>query len=377
MGFKVLVIDQDPKAIGFEYAAYYEVVDTTDFEGALIVAQKYNIIGSMTISSDIAVPTVCYINQTLGLPNQGDKVSELAYDKVLMREAFTKGNVSSPEFTYYEQGKQLENLRIDVQNMLINHPVIAKPADSSGSRGVSKVKTLSELDEAINKAMSFSKNGKIIVEKFIEGIEIGAQSFSRNGNMEVCFVHNDKVTNNMVPIGHSFPLTLSSEVKKNVEDECVKALSSLGINNGPSNIDIIVDRNNTPYIIEIGARIGATKLPELVNYYTGIDLIKHTIYLASGENVPIEKGFEVPIAVEMLSFAESGLVESIEDYSDLIKKYDPLELNLDLEIGSQINEITSGIDVYGYVFCKGKDAKEAEINCTLFIDELKNKINIL
>ncbi|MBX0359452.1 ATP-grasp domain-containing protein [Halobacillus sp. Nhm2S1] len=374
LGLNTIVIDKNSNCPGSEIADYFESVDTTNLEEALRVAKKYNVCGSITISSDIGVLTSCYINEFLGLPNQGLGIGMKVTNKALMRRRFEMEGVNSPYYVATDCNEDVASVSRKIEDDKKKYPMIVKPSDSSGSRGVTKIKNESELKYAIELACKFSRNGKVVVEEFVKGREIGAQCFSKDGRMVYCFVHNDKVSKNLVPVGHSFPSLENDKVLSNVMQECDKALTSLGIVNGPSNIDIIVDEQNTPYIIEIGARIGATKLPELVNYHSGIDIIEKTIQLSSGVDVRVEDTTHYSVAVEMIFFEKGGRVKNIENYDDILKKYSPLEFNLDLRTGMDVKELESGVDVYGHAICKGKTAREAEMFCNKLVEEVKAKI---
>ena len=374
LGMKALVLDKNEEVVGAKLADFFEPIDIINFEEVEDIARKYQIIGSMTISSDIAVPTSCYVNEKLNLPNQGIGIGEVVTNKGLMREAFKEGNVSSPNFFLINNKKELEFIKDILSNELTKKPYIIKPSDSSGSRGVRKIFSISELEDAYNTALEFSRNGSIIVEEFIDGLEIGAQSFSLNGEMVLCFVHNDTVSSSLIPVGHSFPINLSAEQLSRVELECAKALKSLGIVNGPSNIDIIIDEEGVPHIIEIGARIGATRLPELVEEYTSIDLVELSIKVASGKDIVIPIQKNIPCAAEILCFNNYGTIKKINDYNRLIKDYEPVNYEFHIREGICITPLLSGANNYGYVMFRGSNANEAEEKCTKFLNELKELI---
>lgn len=376
LGFQTLVTDMNANSIGASEADIFKAVNTVDKKASLVVAKQYDVCGAMTISSDIAVPTVCYINEHLNLPNQGIGIGENVTDKALMRAKFEAFNVKSPAYFVYKKQNDLNGFSLKLAPFLKKEAFIVKPTDSSGSRGVTKITQLSELKDAIQKAMKFTRNDKVIVEQFIEGIEIGAQSFSVNSEMIKCFVHNDSTSSNMIPVGHSFPYKGEKIVTERIKKECAKALKALGIENGPSNIDLILTARNEPYIIEIGARIGATKLPDIVKYHTGWDLISATIYQSSGQSVSFEEKESRAVAVEMIYFEESAKVQWIDEYNDLIEKYTPLEYDLTLQLNEKIQSLQSGVDVYGYVICEGKTVEIAEESCRAFIQELKDRIHL-
>ncbi|MER1998569.1 MAG: ATP-grasp domain-containing protein [Lysinibacillus sp.] len=375
LGFETIVIDRDETAVGATYADIFEAVNTIDIEAATAVAKKYNVAGTMTISSDIAVPTVCAINEALNLPNQGVGIGQNVTDKAVMRKLFEQVGVKSPTFIAYHKDEPFENLKNQISSLLQHGPYIVKPTDSSGSRGVTKISAIEQLHDAVANALSFTRNDKIVIEQFIDGIEIGAQSFVVNGHMVKCFIHNDKVSNNMIPIGHSFPYVGDEKLIAEINEQCAKAMNALGIKNGPANIDIIVTPSNEAYVIEIGARIGATKLPEIVEAYSGWDMIAATILLSVGDSVTLEETQRVPVAVEMLYFEEEYIVERIGDYSDILEKFKPLSYEINIKPQQHIRPLRSGVDVYGFVICTGQSAEDAERNCELFMHAIKAKIN--
>ncbi|WP_338751855.1 ATP-grasp domain-containing protein [Bacillus sp. FJAT-52991] len=376
LGMKVVVIDRDPTCIGAKVADYFECVDTTDFSGAEQVARHYNVVGSMTMSNDLAVPTSCYVNERLNLPLQGQGLTDLITDKYSMRQKYAAHQVNSPRFYQISDSDNLAFIKHQLQSALKTKSFIVKPNDSSGSRGVSKMTNIDELDEAVQYAMSFSPSRKVIVEEFIDGIELGALTFSVDGKMVYCFAHNDKVSQ-MVQVGHSFPHLFSSDQEIRIQNECEKALSSLGIKNGPCLLDIILDSNDIPFIIEAGARLSAHKLPDIVKIHSGIDLVTLTVQLASGQKVECPSVTKnEAVAVEMLYFNHDGIVEKIGDLSSLVQKYQPIDFALRILEKQKITKLKSSQDHYGYVIFTGKNVVEAEKKCTQFIEECQSLLDI-
>ncbi|MET1031587.1 ATP-grasp domain-containing protein [Domibacillus tundrae] len=373
LGMNVVVVDRDPACAGASLADFFEQVDTTNFEAVEHVARHYEIVGSMTMSNDVAVPTSCYINERLGLPMQGAGLVELMTDKYKMRKRYAEHHVNSPAFFEADSGTNMEALK-DRLWMTGASTYIVKPSDGSGSQGITKISDPAQVKEAVQKALQSSRSGRVIVEEFIDGMEVGAFGFCMNGRMEYCFVHNDKVSN-MIPVGHSFPSFLEKEQVVRIQEECEKALSSLGIDNGPTNIDLIINQQGVPYLIEIGARIPATRLPELVEVYAGIDLVTMTVQLAAGEAITCPLHIQSqPVAAEMLNFSEDGVIGRLEDYADLVDDFKPVNLEVDIQSGQTVSKLRSGRNHYGHVTFTGTSAEEAEAKCHTFLTKLKERI---
>jgi biotin carboxylase len=274
LGHKVIVVDKNPYALGMPLADIAITVDIVDIDEVVAVAKQYHVDGVMTMQSDIAVPAVGAVVDALNLSGVGLVVANRCSNKIEARERFKNAGVPQPAFqvitTMQEAQKAVEKIGL---------PCVIKAPDSSGSRGVVKVCKTSEIESAFQEAKQYSRIGKLLVEEFIDGEEIGAQTFSLNGKCVKVLVHNDTISEPpyMVPIGHSFPAHLPGDIIAKVETACAKAVDAIGINSGPANVDLILGEDGRPMIIEIGARIGATCLPELVKYHTGIDWVEQTI----------------------------------------------------------------------------------------------------
>ena len=159
-------------------------MDTVDYESVKAVAEKYGIVGSMTISSDIAVPTVCRVNEALGLPVQGYGIADAVTDKGLMRKRFLENKVASPAFFEVTNLDDLYEIRGVLEARFESSPFMVKPSDSSEAE-VSRIDHIKDLPGAYEEALRFSRNGKVVIEEYIDGLEIGAQAFSIGGEMKL------------------------------------------------------------------------------------------------------------------------------------------------------------------------------------------------
>jgi len=140
------------------------------------------------------------------------------------------------------------------------------------------------------------------------------------------------------------------------------AVETLGIQNGPSNVDLIIDKKtNHVKIIEIGARIGATCLPELVEYFTGIDWVKATINSALGENPDLRVKTKKPVAALVLQAPSDGIFQSYY-LMEPIDKYRVVEYEVTAKEGEEVSVLRKGTDRIGKVVCFGDTAKDAETN---------------
>lgn len=363
-----IVVDKNSDAIGAKAADFFYNIDIIDKEGVLGVAKKHSVSGIMTMQSDLPVPTIGYVNDALGLNGVSFKVANICSNKNETRIELKKRNASQPCF---EITSTLEEA-IDAAKK-IGFPCVVKASDSSGSRGITKIYSLDEIENAFEEALHYSRNKAIIVEEFIEGIEFGAQTFSVNGKCELVLLHNDRMSNPpyMIPIGHSFPfIMLNKKESEQAVEDIRNAVEAVGIMNGPANIDLILDvKSRKVKVIEIGARIGATCLPELVYYHTGIDWVENTILNAINETVNLIPIFEKPVAALILESPKDGIYQGYAVDQDIEEQ--ALEFEITAQQGEEVNILRKGTDRIGKILAYGKTVKEAEILATKLRDSIK------
>jgi biotin carboxylase len=368
LGLIVVCIDRNPNAVGMSLADYSYPVDVTDFYGALKIAKKHQVGAVFTMQSDLPVPTIGFINDQLSLRGVSLEVANACSDKVQTRKRLAKFNCAQPLFEVITKFEEVE-----AAVKIIGLPCVIKAPDSSGSRGVVKVKSIDQLYNAYEEAKNYSRSGEIIVEEFIEGLEFGAQTFSINGKCELVLLHNDTISPPpyMIPIGHSFPFNQLDELDRITAINDIKAaVNALGLNDGPANVDLILDKkSNKIKIIEIGARIGATCLPELVDYHIGKSWVEMSI-----KNL---LGFELDLSLDVAQFRPiaAQIIQSPKDGVFLSYKFQTTKKSLvDFEItvneGDKVNILRKGTDRIGKVLASGVSAEDCELNCEEFIDEI-------
>lgn len=368
MGLFTVCIDRNENAVGMSLANASYVVDVLDKEGALAIAERHQINGVMTMQSDLPVPTIGFINERLGLVGMNYNDALACSNKIITRKRLAEFNCDQPLFRVIT--KTSEALSAAEQ---IGYPCIIKAPDSSGSRGVVKVNAADEVEAAVVEAFKYSKDKRILVEEYIDGLEFGAQTFSVGGKCVKVLLHNDTLSSPpyMVPTGHSFPFKELEPHEISVAESAIcQAVEALGINDGPANIDLILDRNTGEVkIIEIGARIGATCLPELVSYHSGIDWVGETINAAIGNPPELSGNKNRAVAAFILESPRDGklLNYDVPDISDSRL----LEVEVTAKIGDQVSRLRKGTDRIGKVICTGENVEQAEHFATLVRDQIK------
>lgn len=248
-------------------------------EKILKYCKEIGIDGITSIASDAAVPTVCFVAENMNLISNSYESSLIATDKYLMRQKFLENNVSSPQFMVGEDIDKLKDFKF---------PVIVKPTDRSGSRGVTKVESRGDVQKAMERAKIESFNNKVIIEEFVSGKEVSVETISWKGKHYFLAI-TDKVTTEepyFVELEHHQPSQLSEEIQHKIKEEAIKALNALNLKYGAAHTEIKVTNEGTVYLIEVGARMGGDFIgSDLVKLSTGYDFLKGVIDIAFGDFV--------------------------------------------------------------------------------------------
>ena len=357
LGIRSIVVDRDANAPGMALADIAEAVDIVDIEAVVAVARRHKVGAAMTLQSDIGVPTVGAVVDALRLKGNGRAVADRCSNKIETRKALAAAGVPQPRFAVASrENEALEEAR------RIGFPCVVKAPDSSGSRGVVKVTAEESVPAAYAEAMQYSRVGLVLVEEFIDGYETGAQAFSLSGKCVSVQVHNDFMSSPpfMIPVGHSFPSALPPEGLAKVEAAIAACVDALGILWGPSNIDLILRADGTPAIIEVGARLGATCLPELVTCYTGVDWVSAAVHAGFGRETSLVSALRQPCAAFILEAPADGVLSAAHLPHDMLARDDVLEFEVTVEPGARVSQLRKGTDRIGKIVTRGKTVSDAE-----------------
>jgi len=283
MGFYVITCDYLPDNPGHKFADEYYNVSTTDKEAVLDLAKKLNIDGIIAYASDPAAPTAAYVSEKLGICGNPYESVRILTEKDLFRRFLTENGFTVPKAKGYTK---FEDAQKDID--IFKFPVMVKPVDSSGSKGVVKIYDSSELKSAVDEALSYSRAKRFVVEEFIEkkGYQVSGDGFSVDGKLVFTSYGNElysgKGTREYVALGEFWPTLLTKEQKEKVDNELQKLITALGMKTSAYNIEVILDKDDNVYILELGPRNGGSYIPQLIEYATGVSLIDYTIKASVG-----------------------------------------------------------------------------------------------
>ncbi|GAA0753166.1 ATP-grasp domain-containing protein [Clostridium sartagoforme] len=327
-------------AVGKVYCDFFYNISITEKERILKKCIEIGIDAVLSIGSDLAILTVNYIAAKLNLVGNSLFCTKVSTDKYEMRKVLSRNGVPCPKFN---------KVRASFDNSEINNmrtPLIAKPTDRSGSRGVNKINNINELDEAINKAQNESFCKEVIVEEFIEGKEYSMEFFSDNGNHTFLQITEKFTTGapNFIEKAHLQPGRIKEEILSRAIEIAINGLNALEICNGASHVEIKVDRDEI-FIIEIGARMGGDFIgSDLVRLSTGVDFTKVVLNKALGKVSNVKKKYNKYSFVYFI-FTKKDLNNIIENYGH-INKY---IIEKFLPIDKVFTKVTDSSNRYGYI----------------------------
>lgn len=335
-------------------------LNTVDRDAVLRAAQERQINGIATAGTDVAVRTLGHVADAMHLTGVSEKAAELACDKLLMKQAFEKNGVRTAR---YREVFFTEDVTEKIEGL--EYPLIVKIVDSSGSRGITRVNTPEELPAAVAEAKRWTRSSYYLVEEFIVGNEFGAQAFVQDGKVEFILPHGDYVFEGStgVPAGHYAPFeadgkALEGENLKDCLETAEKAVRALGLDDCAVNCDFIM-RDGKTYVLELGARSGATCLAELVSIYYGYDYYEKIVRRALGEHIDFPKEQHTPNASHLLMSPETGVITGIVNRNSLADP-DIVETVFDYRVGEHVRKFHLGPDRIGHVITKGKTLEEAQ-----------------
>lgn len=286
-GLYVITCDNRPYNPGHRYADKTYNVSTVDRDGILEVSKAENIDGIVAYASDASAPTAAYVSENLGLSTSPLSSVEILTNKDRFRQFLRNEGLATPKFgVYFDAVSFMEDIG------RFEFPIVIKPVDSSGSRGVNRITDVSgDIEEAITEALKYSLKGKFIVEEFVKkkGYQISGDAFSVDGKLRFWSFGNeycikDKRLKDFIPMGECWPSDHSEAEKQLVVDELQRIISTLRMGTNAYNVEAMIGEDGRAYIMELGPRNGGSMIPEVIEKVTGVDLMEYTIRAALGEN---------------------------------------------------------------------------------------------
>lgn len=345
MGLKTHVFAWRDGNVVEDICNYYYDISILDKEKILAKCKEIGIDGIISIASDIAMPTVNYVANELNLVGNPLETTLKTTDKFEMRKALQEASIPCPKF----------DLHTDVASVDINsynYPVIVKPTDRSGSRGVTKVESPSKLIPAINKALENSINKRAIVEEFIEGREFSVEAISYKGKHKVLAI-TDKVTTGapyFVEIAHHQPAQISKVIELRIIELTEQVLTGLKIENGANHTELFLTKDGELRVVETAGRMGGDFIGStLTSLTSGVDTLKAVIDICLSKKPDLDINLKKFAGILFLSKETEWLIPYFENACSLIIKKE--------QFNHQLKTLESSQDRSGYLIYESNKRK--------------------
>ncbi len=372
LGIYVITCDYLPNNSAHKYSDEYCNISIIDKEAVLKFAKEKKIDGIISFACDPGVVTASYVAEKLGLPFQGSYESTcILQDKGLFRKFLEDNGFNVPRSKRYDDLKEVYN---DIE--YFNWPVIVKPVDSAGSKGVNKVDTVDELKNAIDIAIKESHNGAFIVEDFItfKGFHSSADAFTVNGKLEFITysdqLFDSEADNKYTPSRIIWPSTMEKKYQEDLTDQTQRLMNLLKMKTGIYNIESCVGIDGKAYLMEVSPRGGGCKIAEIQQMAMGVNLIENEIRNAVG--LPLIEFSIKPTDgywCEMIVHSgpkQEGILNKISIDSEIKDKYIKL-VDLSVKSGDIVKPFTGANMSLGDIFLRFDSRKE--------LDDIMNKSN--
>ncbi len=366
LGYFTVLCDYLPDNPGQFFADVFYQVSTTDKDAVLQVAINEKIDGIVAYASDPAAPTAAYVAEKMVLPGNPYKTVNTFCHKDLFRKFLAENGFNVPKSKGFSDDDS-----IDISEMSL--PVIVKPVDSSGSKGVTVIYDLSELTAAVEFAFSYTRSHRVIIEEFIEKSHpylIGGDIFVIDGKVTLWGLlncHRDDTVNPLVPVGKSYPLNLSMDDELLAKLTLQQMVTRSGFQTGAMNVELVIDRNHRCWLIDIGPRNGGNMIPDLLGYIFNIDIIEMTIRAAMGDNLAQN---EYCYATHNLHTDKDGEFLNVW-FSPEIEPF-IVRKNIYKKTGDPVHYFNNASDAIGIVFFKFQNQKVMHD----FIDNINQHIHV-
>lgn len=369
-GLFTVGIDPCEEASARDACDIFEVVGGQDFEGTLAVAKKYNVSALVTASTDKPLVMMARVAKELHLPFFSVETAEWSTDKFQMKQRFMEGGVPCAKGRLIRHAEEAKDLCF---------PVICKPRDNSGSRGVKLCRDVNELQECIDEALDNSKLDTVLVEEFIEGREFSIETLHYEGKSEVIQFTEKKTTEfpYNVELGHKQPANLTDDERQHIRDIISKIAVCMHFENCPSHTELKVNERGI-FVIETSPRLGGDYITStLTPLSTGINLEDQLLHIALGEKVDTITGrVNKTSAVCFFSLPEGTVTAIDEHISEVVSWPNIHSFGLKLKVGDNVNQITSSLNRYGQFVVTGKNRQEQDNLVTKYENEISELIRV-
>ena len=364
-GYYVITADYLPDNIAHKYSDEYVNVSITDKEAVLKVAQDHQIDGIISFGVDPGVVAAAYVQEKMGLPSIGPYESVvILQNKDKFRAFLQEHGFTCPKSKGYST---IDEALADTD--WLTWPMIVKPTDSAGSKGVTRVDSINEYEVAVKSAFEKSIKGHIIVEQYLDkvGCSSDTDSFLQDGKWRFMSYNAQRfdadAANPYAPSAYTWPSTFP-EHEAYLTSELQRLMDLLYMKTSVFNIETRIASDGKPYIMECTPRGGGNRLCEMLRYATGVDMITAQVRAAVGDPVGDveQKPYDGHWAEVILHAPKAGRFAGLEIASSL--KAQVIEHDLWVKEGDRVEAFHGANDAIGTLVLRFDNKEDMEYAIT-------------
>ena len=370
MGLYTIGIDPCADAVCKDEVDSFEVVGGQDFEGTCGVVEKYGVDAIVTAATDKPLVMMARVAEKYGFPFYSIETAQWSTDKYQMKQRFLEGRVPCARGRLIVKVEETDDLY---------YPLIVKPRDNSGSRGVKLCRNKEELQEALQEALQYSHLETVLVEEYIEGQEYSIEGLHYEGESEV-IQFTEKTTTEFpynVELAHKQPSNLTSAQKDEIRHLISKIAQCMHFENCPSHTELKINERGI-FVIETSPRLGGDYITStLVPLSTGINIEDQLLHIALGEGVDTNTGKMEKASGVCFFCLPEGVVKKIDpQINDVASWPGVYSFDLKLKEGDAVNQITSSLNRYGEFIIVGKSFDEIDTAMKNYSNRINGLIEI-
>lgn len=354
-GIRTVAVDRDPAAPGLALADAGHAVDLSDADAVLALIEREPVDGVLPLN-DFGVPTAARVAGHLGAPGLTAETAAIANDKGLMRERWDEHGLPNAAFRVATDRAGAERAAAE-----LGMPLVLKPADSGGGgRGVSVVRDPSELAWAWEFAAPFARNGRVVVERFLEGLELTVEAVAHRGEVHVLAM-SDKVKaplRTRVATRLHYPAALEPGVREAAEDVARRAVLAVGLTDGPAHVELIVTEAG-PTLVELGARGGGGHIfSTIVEAVSGVNMVRESARVLLGQTPDLAVRHQRGCVYHLFTPA-GGVLREVRGVDEARAMPGVLDLGITRRAGAVLGELSDSLQRSGFAVVAGNDRGEA------------------
>ncbi len=350
MGLFTIVIDPNPNAFCSKFASLFVSFSNNEYEVARDLVIKYNVSAFVTAATDKPLVVMAKIAQEFNLCLFSEETAILCTDKFLMKQRFSENKI--PHAIGFDINSP--------DQVCIDYPIILKPRDNSGSRGVVLCESKNQLNDFFKETIRYTKKSSILVEEYIEGKEYSIEALHTESRTHIIQITEKKTTlfPYNVELGHIQPANIEYSIKQEIYEIIRKIAKAFDFRYCASHTELKISHKGIT-VIETSPRLGGDYITsKLTQLSTGVDVEESLMQICLGdfkEKILLPEKNVSGIEYFVLN---PGLIQNIGDLSAITKIKGVKYFNFSLNVGDQIPIIKSSLDRYGFVIIQAENISD-------------------